>query len=91
LFELADAQRWWWQRRDLFGRERERRLELRHGLFELFICTSVIECYGMCGEALPARCRPFALRDALLGPLHYDYALGGPRRKSYWRWLGPCR
>lgn len=35
LFELADAQRWWWQRRDLFGRERERGLELRHGLLKL--------------------------------------------------------
>ena len=35
LFELADAQRWWWERRDLFGRERKRRLELCHGLLEL--------------------------------------------------------
>ena len=35
LFELANPQRWWWERRDLFGRERKRRLELRHGLLKL--------------------------------------------------------
>jgi len=35
LFELADAQGWWWERRDLFGRECERRLELGHCLLEL--------------------------------------------------------
>jgi len=35
LLQLAYAQRWWWQRGDLFGREGERRLELGHGLLEL--------------------------------------------------------
>ena len=35
LFELADAQRWWWERRDLFGRESKRRLEFSHGLLKL--------------------------------------------------------
>jgi hypothetical protein len=39
LFELADAQRWWWERRDLFGRERKRRLELRYGLLKLYNST----------------------------------------------------
>jgi hypothetical protein len=37
LFELADAQRWWRQGRDLLWRERERRLELGHGLLELHV------------------------------------------------------
>jgi hypothetical protein len=42
LFELADAQSWWWERRDLFGRERKLpgRLELRHGLLELYVSTN---------------------------------------------------
>jgi hypothetical protein len=42
-------------------------------------------------EALPARCRPFALRDAWLGPLHYDCARGGHRRPwtGYWLLLVP--
>jgi hypothetical protein len=35
LFELADVQHWWWERRDLFGREGKCSLELRHGLLEL--------------------------------------------------------
>ena len=39
LFELADAQRRWRQRRNLFRRERERRLEFGHGLLELCMCT----------------------------------------------------
>jgi hypothetical protein len=39
LFELADAQRRWRQCRNLFRRERERRLELGHGLLELCICA----------------------------------------------------
>jgi hypothetical protein len=37
LFELADAQGWWWERSYLFWREREGCLELRHGLLELQI------------------------------------------------------
>jgi len=37
LFELADTQRWWRQGRDLLWRERERRLELGHGLLELYV------------------------------------------------------
>jgi hypothetical protein len=37
LFELADAQRWWRQGRDLLWRERECRLELGHGLLELYV------------------------------------------------------
>ncbi len=41
LFELADTQRWWWKRRDLFGRKRKRRLELGHGLLELYIPMAV--------------------------------------------------
>jgi hypothetical protein len=37
LFELADAHRRWRQGRDLLWRERERRLELGHGLLELYV------------------------------------------------------
>ena len=42
LFELADAQRWWWERRDLFGREGKRRLELRYRLLELYDSTAKV-------------------------------------------------
>jgi len=51
LFELADAQRWWWQRRDLFGRERERGLELGHGLLKLLdvgLSLRAMPCLGLC-------------------------------------------
>jgi hypothetical protein len=44
LLELADAQRWWWQRRDLFGRERECGLQLRHCLLKLRGCGHVSAC-----------------------------------------------
>jgi hypothetical protein len=41
LFELADAQRWWWESSDLFGRERKRRLEFCHRLLKLLdVCLS---------------------------------------------------
>lgn len=94
LLELADAQRWWWQRRDLFGRERECGLQLRHCLLKLRGCAWPCQCMcakAKCGVAIPARCRPFASRDALLGLLHYDCARGGRRRRtSYWKLLGPC-
>src|SRR6266849_147434 len=46
--------------------------------------TSAVLCVG--GEQLPARCRPFVLRDASLGPLHYDYAQGG-HRQPWTDWL----
>jgi hypothetical protein len=54
LFELADAQRWWWERRDLFGRERKRRLELRHSLLELHISNinKRVRCYVREGRYL---------------------------------------
>jgi hypothetical protein len=94
LFELADAQRWWWKGRYLFGRECKRRLELRHRLLELYNFrgtanqrTSTVSCAG---GALPARCRPFVLRDASLGPLHYDCARGGHRQRTgYWLVIVP--
>jgi hypothetical protein len=81
LFELADAQGWWWEGRDLFGRERKRRLELRHGLLKLHIpmgaANQQMSAVLYAGGALPARCKPFVLRDASLGPLHCDCAQGG--------------
>ena len=48
LFELPDAQRWWRERRDLFGRESKRRLELRHGLLKLWADGKLnkrVRCY----------------------------------------------
>lgn len=37
LFKLANAKRWWWQSRDLFGRERERCLKLGYCLLKLWV------------------------------------------------------
>ncbi len=46
LFELTDAQRGWWERRDLFGRKSKGRLELRHGLLKLDIPMNIMsECW----------------------------------------------
>jgi len=54
LFELANAQRWWWEGRDLFGRERKRRLELRYGLLKLtpWDRKSMSECRIVCGRGV---------------------------------------